>query len=1133
MNVNASRKRRSSNARVLLLAVVFILLGSTGYSQVSGRVRKTRRSRQQASAGQLMALSADGTHLVNTFTNQPVFITGEDGWALITELSDADAQTYLADRAGRGFNAIWVAAADNIYQTNAPQNFYGNVPFDGADFTNEDATYWAHVDYVVQQAQASGITLMIDPAFPGLSSSQGYVQSYLNSSDAVVTAYGTFLGNRYKGYSNIVWLLGGDADTPNDSGLQTKLSDLATGIAAADPNHLISYEACPVATCGTGSNSSLDIWTGPPSWLGLNADYTQYGQAQAQCAVQYSKSPFLPPFQIEDWYEGEHSMTEFQLREEAYWEVLSGCYLGRVFGNDAIWTMGGPYDTMGATWQSQLDSPGSLAQEYLGQLFRSREHWLMVPDTNNTVLTAGYGSGTTLSVAARASDGKTIIAYIPNGNATTVTVDMSKITSQSQQAICWWFNPSSGAATLIGVFVNAGDRNFTAPDSNDWVLTIDDASAVSVQLSPPSITLQQSRSQTFTATVIGTTNTAVTWSILPQVGTLTPNGQSALYTAPAVITSQQAVTITATSVEDNAKSGSAAITLIPPGAAPVITSQNTASGTVGIAFSYQITATNNPTSYGAAPLPGGLSVNTATGLISGTAATPGTTQVTLSATNAAGTGTEILTLTINSTSYFVQAVASASPGAAKSLSLSFPANTAAGDLILAAFDFDTTTTPSPVTDSQGNVFTQVGNQLTSPGGTRSQVYYAKSIKGGADTVTVNLSATSSWIELYLTEYSGMDPVNPIDAQAGASGNAGLVSSGNATTTVAGDVIFGYCVGDWTCSAGSGFAARSTFNGNLIEDMMAGNPGAYAARGSANNGWSMQMVALKPATINPPAPVITSQNTASGTVGIAFSYQITATNNPTSYGAAPLPGGLSVNTATGLISGTPTTPGTTQVTLSATNAAGTGTEILTLTINSTSYFVQAVASASPGAAKSLSLSFPANTVAGDLILAAFDFDTTTTPSSVTDSHGNVFTQVGNQLTSPGGTRSQVYYAKSIKGGADTVTVNLSATSSWIELYLTEYSGMDPVNPIDAQAGASGNAGLVSSGNATTTVAGDVIFGYCVGDWTCSAGSGFAARSTFNGNLIEDMMAGNPGAYAARGSANNGWSMQMVALKPAIH
>jgi hypothetical protein len=59
---------------------------------------------------------------------------------------------------------------------------------------------------------------------------------------------------------------------------------------------------------------------------------------------------------------------------------------------------------------------------------------------------------------------------------------------------------------------------------------------------------------------------------------------------------------------------------------------------------------------------------------------------------------------------------------------------------------------------------------------------------------------------------------------------------------------------------------------------------------------------------------------------------------------------------------------------------------------------------------------------------------------------------------------------------------------------------------------------------------VIYGYCVGDWTCTPGSGFAARSKFNGNLIEDMTVTNSGSYAATGSATNGWSMQMVALKP---
>src|SRR5207248_2949734 len=80
------------------------------------------------------------------------------------------------------------------------------------------------------------------------------------------------------------------------------------------------------------------------------------------------------------------------------------------------------------------------------------------------------------------------------------------------------------------------------------------------------------------------------------------------------------------------------------------------------------------------------------------------------------------------------------------------------------------------------------------------------------------------------------------------------------------------------------------------------------------------------------PVIQPPFTATGQVGVAFSYQITATNNPTSFNATGLPAGLSVSTSTGLISGTPTTAGTYTVTISATNAGGTGSHTLTLTIN---------------------------------------------------------------------------------------------------------------------------------------------------------------------------------------------------------
>jgi hypothetical protein len=64
---------------------------------------------------------------------------------------------------------------------------------------------------------------------------------------------------------------------------------------------------------------------------------------------------------------------------------------------------------------------------------------------------------------------------------------------------------------------------------------------------------------------------------------------------------------------------------------------------------------------------------------------------------------------------------------------------------------------------------------------------------------------------------------------------------------------------------------------------------------------------------------------------AFTYQITASNSPASYGASGLPKGLSVTPATGVITGTPNTAGTSKVTINATNSAGTGTATLVLTI----------------------------------------------------------------------------------------------------------------------------------------------------------------------------------------------------------
>jgi len=743
------RKSRSvvRSALPLLAAIVFVGFPLPVHSPASfGQV-----------SNQLITISSNGLYLVNSYTNQPVFIVGDDGWGAITDLDSSDVTAYLQDRASRGYNAIWMGAVDNFSSPHFPANYYGYSPFDGADFTNEDPNYWANVDSVLTLASNLGITVFLSPAFVGQQAGSGYYTSLLNSSDAVMTAYGTFLGSRYKDYDNIVWVLGGDA-WPSVSGLYQKLVDIGAGIASADPNHLITLEGCEhCATNGYNSvQAFLAVPMSVPSWLGLDWAYPQYSTTIAACQNAYNQSPFLPPLGGENYYELENGMTEPGLRFEMYSEVLSGCYLGRIFGNGAIWSFDSPNGSTCCrsgtpTWQSQLDSAGSVAEQYQGKLFSSREHWKLVPDLNHTVVTAGFGSGLSMTTDARTSDGQTIIAYIPNGNATTITVDMSQITSSSSLATASWYNPQTGTTTPIGTYSNSGSQNFTAPDANDWVLVIDAGIIPTVTgVSPSSgpsgggtgVTITGTNFA-FGATVTfgGITATNVMVSSSTQITATTPAGNAG------------ATTIVVTN--SNGQNGSLTNGFTYVGTAPVITSATTASGTVGTAFSYQISATNSPTSYGATGLPTGLSVNATTGAITGVATTAGTSTVTLSATNNTGTGKATLMLTISAAGISsVQNVASAASGSSKSLSLSLPSNTNAGDTILVGFDYDTSSTPSSVTDSQGNTFTAIGSQLTTPGQTRSRVYYASNILGGPDTVTVTLSENSQWLELYLTEYSG-------------------------------------------------------------------------------------------------------------------------------------------------------------------------------------------------------------------------------------------------------------------------------------------------------------------------------------------------------------------------------------------
>jgi len=341
-----------------------------------------------------------------------------------------------------------------------------------------------------------------------------------------------------------------------------------------------------------------------------------------------------------------------------------------------------------------------------------------------------------------------------------------------------------------------------------------------------------------------------------------------------------------------------------------------------------------------------------------------------------------------------------------------------------------------ITDSNGNTYKQAAQIGSSGSAVTNAIYYAENIKGGANTITASMTVSGP-LRFAILEYSGVATSNSLDVAVVATATSTAPNSGNATTTVSGDLLLG-AVGtaDSTAfTAGTGYTIRDFVPAEpstklIDEDQIQAAAGTVSASAtlSPSSSWGAILAAFKPAggVAGSPASIAATAGTPqSATVGAAFGIQLQATvkdpfNNPVNGATVTFtaPG----SGASGTFAG--------GVATATTNASGVATAaVFTANTIAGAYNVSATVSgvASPanfsltnvaGAASSITAT--AGTPQSATVNTAF---ATQLQATVKDSFGNAVSGAIVTFNAPGNGASGAF-----AGGVNTATTNASGVAT---------------------------------------------------------------------------------------------------------